>query len=60
MEPTPDNSIPQTRGQALSLLRSVNDDVDQLTVKQRQQIRILYRLDEDRTVEQLVLVGELR
>jgi hypothetical protein len=52
--------IPETRAQALSILRMVGDDPDQLTEPQRQAIRRLYFLDDDRSVEQLVHDGEIR
>jgi len=53
-------SIPETRTQVLSLLRAVGDDLDQLTEPQRQAIRRLYFLRDNRTVEQLVRDGELQ
>lgn len=51
--------IPETRTQALSILRTVGDDPDQLTEPQRQAIRRLYFLDDNRSVEQLVRDGEI-
>jgi hypothetical protein len=51
--------IPETRAQALSILRAVGDDLDELTEPQRQAIRRLYFLDDNRSVEQLVRDGEI-
>jgi len=51
--------IPETRTQALSLLRSVGDDPDQLTEPQRQAIRRLYYIGDNRSVELLVRDGEI-
>jgi hypothetical protein len=49
--------IPETRAQALSILRAVGDDPDQLTEPQRQAIRHLYFLDDNRSIKQLVRDG---
>jgi hypothetical protein len=51
--------IPETRAQALSLLRAVGDDPDRLTEPQRQAIRRLYFLGDNRSVENLVRDGEV-
>lgn len=51
--------IPETRSQALSILRAVQDDPDQLTKDQRQAICRLYFLGDNRSVEQLVRDGEI-
>jgi hypothetical protein len=51
--------LPENRTQALSLLRTVNDDPDQLTKEQQQAIRQLYFLDDDRAVTQLIRDGEI-
>ncbi len=49
---------PSTRADALSLLRSVDDDIERLTRGQQEQIARLYRLhNDDRTVEDLVKAG---
>lgn len=39
-------SIPETRDQALALLRAVDGDPDRLTLRQKDAIRALYGLDE--------------
>jgi len=52
--------IPENRSQALSILRAVDDDPDQLPEEQWQAIRRLYFLDDDRTVEQLIRDGEVK
>ena len=59
MVPASGNHLPKTRGQALHLLRSVDDRVNLLTPQQRQRIRELYRLDDDRSVEQLIIDREI-
>lgn len=51
--------IPETRTQALSILRAVGDDLNELTEPQRQAIRRLYFLDDDRSVEQIMRDGDL-
>jgi hypothetical protein len=51
--------IPETRAQALSILRAVGDDLNELTEPQRQAIRRLYFLGDNRSVEQLVRDGEI-
>ncbi len=53
MAPARDNSIPQTRGQALRILRSVDDNINRLTVEQRKQLRVLYRLDDNHSVAEI-------
>jgi len=52
--------LPTSRKEALSLLRSVNDDAERLTEGQRQQIGRLYRVHDDRTIEELVKAGVIR
>jgi len=51
--------LPATRTEALSLLRRLDDDPDRLTEAQQQAIRKLYRLDDSRSVEQLIRDGEI-
>jgi len=54
-QPYDPDFIPTTRVQAISLLLSVDDELDQLTEAQRQALRRLYFIDGDnRTVEQMV------
>jgi len=43
-------SIPETRDQALALLRAVDGDPDRLTLRQKDAIRRLYALDDYGTV----------
>jgi len=52
--------IPETRKQALSILRAVGDDPDRLTEPQQQAIRRLYFLGDNRSVEQLIRDGEIQ
>lgn len=52
--------IPETRAQALSILRSVGDDPSQLTESQRQGIRRLYGIGDHRTIKELVESGEVQ
>lgn len=56
---TPD-FIPETRAQALSLLRALDDNTDLLTEDQRQALRHLYFLDTQLSVADLVRSGEIR
>ena len=49
--------ITLTRTQVLSLLRSVDDQVDHLSPHQILAIREVYHLDDDKRVEQLVHEG---
>ncbi len=51
--------IPTTRAQALSLLRALDDNVKHLTQHQYQAIRKLYRLDDPRTIEQVLRAKEV-
>ena len=51
--------IPRARRGAEVLLESVGFDPDQLTETQRQAIRKLYRLDDSRSIEQLIQAGEI-
>ena len=51
--------IPSTRTEALSLLRRLNDDVSHLTPNQIAALRKLYRLEDCRTIQELVEIGEV-
>jgi hypothetical protein len=51
--------IPESRANCLSLLRAVGDDPDQLTEPQRQAIRRLFFLGDNRSVEQLIIDQEI-
>lgn len=48
------NFIPETRTGAYALLESVDFEPERLTEPQRQAIFHLYRLDDDRSVQQLI------
>jgi hypothetical protein len=49
--------IPENRDQVLALIGRV--DPDKLTALEREAIRRLYRLDDNRSIEQLVRDGEI-
>jgi hypothetical protein len=56
-QPYDPDFIPTTRVQALSLLMSVDDELDRLTEPQRLALRHLYFLQDTRSVEQMVREG---
>ena len=51
--------IPETKTGAYALLDSAGFEPDRLTEPQRQAIRRLYHLDDERTVEQRLRDGEI-
>ncbi len=57
--PYSSESIPETRTGAFALLESVGFELKRLTEVQRQQIRVLYRLDDSRSISQLITDGEV-
>jgi hypothetical protein len=57
--PYSDKFIPIRRRGAMVLLESVDYDVDFLTVDQLAAVRILFWLEDGRTIRELVLAGEL-
>jgi len=51
--------IPATRTEALSLLRYFDDDLNLLSEPQLLAIRRLYRIDDRRSIQDLLTTGEL-
>ncbi|MFY9980935.1 MAG: hypothetical protein WAK75_00020 [Methanoregula sp.] len=53
------SEIPQNRTDVLHLLRQHDDDLDELSTDQLAAIRKIYRLDDPRTITELIAVGEI-
>lgn len=57
--PFPVDGIPSKRVHCLSILNQLNNDADALSPEQRVAFRSLYRLDDNRKIQELIEVGEL-
>lgn len=53
------SEIPQDRTDVLHLLRQHDDDLDRLSTDQLAAIRKIYRLDDPRTIAELIAAGEI-